>query len=354
MIIQNVDPSITPDNERDRQTALRRYEILDTPSDGAFDSITALIAKLLDVPIAIVSLVDNDRIWFKSHHGLDIQQIDRDPGLCASVILNDAPYIVEDAKVDPRTLTNPLVAEEFGLRFYAGSPLKTHDGYNLGTLCCLDFKPRTLSSLEIDILESFARIVMDQMELRIAARQIDKLHIKLTELNKALEEKASRDMLTELWNRRAVLELLDQNLARAIRDHLPLSILMLDIDHFKSINDTYGHPVGDQVLKTVAESLSHSLRKSDTIGRLGGEEFLCILPACAQQEAFTVAERCRRSIENLAIVLEGSNKTISISVSIGLFTSDEHFSLNADEMIIKADAALYHSKQQGRNLITIV
>lgn len=124
------------------------------------------------VPISIVSIVDSDRIWFKSHHGVDVQQVDRDPGLCASAILQDEPWIVEDAAVDARTLTNPLVAGEFGLRFYAGVPLKTADGYNLGTLCLLDREPRELVPEDAKTLEDMAAIVMDELELRLSARSV--------------------------------------------------------------------------------------------------------------------------------------------------------------------------------------
>ena len=133
---------LIPSNEAERLAAVRRYDVLDTPPDGAFDRITALAARLFDVPIAIVSIVDTDRIWFKSHHGLDVEEIGREAGLCASAILHDGPWLVTDAAIDPRTLANPLVAGEFGLRFYAGVPLTTHDGYNLGTLCVIDHEPR--------------------------------------------------------------------------------------------------------------------------------------------------------------------------------------------------------------------
>ena len=158
--------------ESDRLEALRRYQILDTPPDGAFDHVTQLVAQFLNVPIAIVSLVDKDRIWFKSHHGLDINQIDRAPGLCSSAILGELPYVIKDAKIDPRSLTNPLVAGEFGLQFYAGIPLRTRDNHNLGVLCALDFKPRSISEAELDAMNKLARVVMDQLELRLEARRV--------------------------------------------------------------------------------------------------------------------------------------------------------------------------------------
>jgi two-component sensor histidine kinase len=155
--------------ENQRMAAVRRYDILDSPPDGAFDRITALAARRFKVPISIISIVDEDRIWFKSHHGLPVEQIDREPGLCASAIMEDRPYLIEDARKDPRSLANPLVAGEFGLRFYAAVPLTTSDGHNLGTLCVIDKEPRSIDDHQIDDLKDLASIVMDQLELRLSS-----------------------------------------------------------------------------------------------------------------------------------------------------------------------------------------
>jgi len=166
-----LDPSILPPDEVGRMKAVDRYQILDTPSDGAFDRITALAARIFAVPIAIVSVVDHDRIWFKSHHGVEIRQVERDPGLCASAILQDEPWIIQDATSDARALSNPLVANGFGLQFYAGVPLRTRDGYNLGTICVMDRQPRTFSPQDIRSLEDLAAIVMNDLELRLESRR---------------------------------------------------------------------------------------------------------------------------------------------------------------------------------------
>ncbi|PTR16235.1 GAF sensor signal transduction histidine kinase [Nitrosospira sp. Nsp2] len=162
-------PSHARMDEAKRLQAVRRYDILDTPPDGAYDRITALAARLFGVPIAIVSIVDTDRIWFKSHHGLDATETGRDLGLCASAILQNGPYVIEDAANDARALSNPLVAGGLGLRFYAAVPLTTTDGFNLGTLCVIDKKPRILGELEIENLRDLASLVMDQLELRLSA-----------------------------------------------------------------------------------------------------------------------------------------------------------------------------------------
>ncbi|WP_241972723.1 protein kinase domain-containing protein [Cryobacterium cryoconiti] len=159
-------------DERERLQEITRLDILDTPSDGTFDRITSLAARLFSVPIAIVSIVDTDRIWFKSHHGLDIEEIPRDPGLCASAIMSDGPWIVENARADPRALANPLVAEQFGLQFYAGVPLTTRNGYNLGTLCVLDFEPRLITEAEIRTLTDLAALVVSELELRLESRRL--------------------------------------------------------------------------------------------------------------------------------------------------------------------------------------
>ena len=140
---------------------VRRHEILDTPPDGTYDAVTALAARIFNVPIALVSVVDEDRIWFKSRFGLhDVKQLPRDPGLCASAICQDDAYVVENARLDPRTLANPLVAGSFGLQFYAAAPLITSQGFRLGTFCILDRKPREMTGPEAQMRQTLAGLVM--------------------------------------------------------------------------------------------------------------------------------------------------------------------------------------------------
>ena len=149
---------------------LYKYEILDTPADGDFDEITALAVKIFNVPVAIISLVDTDRIWFKSSYGLDVDEIPRDPGLCSSAIMADDIYIVENARIDPRTLANPLVVGLMGLQFYAAAPLKSLGGYNLGTFCIIDKTPRKFNARESSILRQLSKIVMAHVELKLQSR----------------------------------------------------------------------------------------------------------------------------------------------------------------------------------------
>jgi PAS domain S-box-containing protein len=213
-----------PENELDRLNALRRYQILDTPPDGAFDHIVEMAANFFRVPIAIVSLVDEDRIWFKSHYGIESDQVGRDPGLCASAILSPEVYYLRDALHDVRAMANPLVAGSLGLRFYAAAPLRTHDGFSLGTLCVIDREPRDLASGEAEMLARMAALVMDQMELRLAAKKIAELERaerstseRLRQANERLAESEERfrDLFSEAPI--AYLQATDTRILRANR-----------------------------------------------------------------------------------------------------------------------------------------
>jgi signal transduction histidine kinase len=155
--------------ETQRINSLRKHQILDTPSEQIFDHLTELAAKALEVPIALISLVDSDRIWFKSRYGLEIEQIKRYGALSDYAILSDEINLVEDTLTDSRFLSNRQLAT-LGLRFYAGFPLKDREGNNLGTFCVLDKKPRKFTEHQKDILQGFAKIVIDEMDLRLAAR----------------------------------------------------------------------------------------------------------------------------------------------------------------------------------------
>lgn len=168
------------DAETDRLAAVHRYDILDTPPEDAFDRVAALAARLLDAPIATVTIVDADRVWFKAAVGLDEadldgagsgtgRQVGRDPGLCASAVLQDAPYVVTDAAADAGAVNNPLVRGRLGLRFYAAAPITTHDGHRLGTVNVMDRRPRTISPAQSRTLRDLAAIVMDHLELRLSS-----------------------------------------------------------------------------------------------------------------------------------------------------------------------------------------
>ena len=159
-----------PLDENERLAAVRRYNILDTPPDGAFDRVAAIAARVFDVPYATVTIVDEDRIWFKAAHGLDGGEIGRESGLCASAVCQDEPWVIEDALTDPLALNNSLVRGELQLRFYAAAPIITPEGYRLGTVNVIDRDPRRASIPELETLADLAAIVSDALETRLAAQ----------------------------------------------------------------------------------------------------------------------------------------------------------------------------------------
>lgn len=166
--------------EHERLAALHQYALLDTPPDADLDRITAMAARLFGVPIAFVGLVDHDRVWYKSRYGLDVPQVERLPGLCASAILTDVVYHIADTASAPRTRTHPLVRGTPWLRAYMAVPLRTADGYNLGTFGLMDTRPHHFTADEQTTLRDIAAIVMDHIEKRHAVRELMQIGTTLT------------------------------------------------------------------------------------------------------------------------------------------------------------------------------
>ncbi|ORT54868.1 GAF domain-containing SpoIIE family protein phosphatase [Streptomyces sp. CB03238] len=200
---QRPEPVPDRDAETGRIAAVRRYDILDTPPDGAFDRVAALAARLFDVPVATVTIVDAERIWFKAAHGLEgVKQIGRDPGLCASAVLRDDALVIPDTLTDPVARDNPLVTGPMQVRFYAAAPIVTSDGHRLGTVNVLDTKPRSITEDDTAMLADLAAIVMDELELRLSVlrtlrheqrrREVERLHAEL-EHERAQAERAARE-----------------------------------------------------------------------------------------------------------------------------------------------------------------
>ena len=206
-----------PPNEAERLHALDRYAILDTPPEHAFDRVTTLAARLLHMPFALVTLVDERRLWFKSCYGLGASQIGRELGFCAQTIRETTLFVIPDTHADPFYATNPLVIDTPFVRFYAGAPLLSSDGYAIGSLCVLDTEPRTLSTVEQATLQDLAAIVVDELELRVAMRTKDE---EMAERARAeAEREASRHALAESEAR-----------LRAIVDHANMMIYIKDRD----------------------------------------------------------------------------------------------------------------------------
>jgi signal transduction histidine kinase len=210
-----------PKNEQGRLDKLRVYDILDTPPEAAFDRITRLVADIIGVPMVLVSLIDRERQWFKSRHGLDATQMPRSLAFCAHAILENDLFVVEDATKDERFSDNPLVTEDPNVRFYAGAPLTTPDGFNLGTLCAIDSKPHQLSVQHGRLLEDLAALVVDEMELRLALRS-SRQHLAEADNAKKLQNEfvavISHELRTPLTAIRGSIGLIEAGTAGPVDD----------------------------------------------------------------------------------------------------------------------------------------
>lgn len=332
---------LTPD-EPARLAALHNLAILDTLPEQGFDDITLLAAHICETPIALVSLVDTARQWFKSRVGLDATETPRDVAFCAHAILQpEEIFVVPDASRDARFAHNPLVTGDLSIRFYAGTPLVMPDGHALGTLCVIDRRPRDISIAQKAALAALGRQVVAQLLLREAIKELD-LYRGALEVERArLAEESITDALTGLMNRRGFLRSLEIEVSRAGRHAQPIALLLLDVDAFKSFNDAFGHPAGDLALRTVAQILRNCVRDYDIVARHGGEEFAVVAPNTDEAAAVLLAERFRRAIESA----QWPKRAITVSVGVTCGRGQ----VTVDRLIDVADKALYQAKAAGRN-----
>ena len=311
--------------ESARLENLLSYDILDTVPEESFDRITRLAKYIFEAPVALVSLVDGDRQWFKSNQGLSVCETPRDISFCTHAIKHNEPLIIRDALKYPAFSNNPLVVGAPHVRFYIGAPLRTPAGFNIGSLCVIDYVPREPTKSQVDLLEDLAKLVVDQLELR----QI-----------------ATTDSLTGVLTRRELLSHGQKEFERHRRYKRPFGVITFDLDYFKKINDNYGHPAGDRVLQEVTTMCKKQLRDMDKIGRVGGEEFTVFLPEANAETSRVVAERMRQAVESLRINI-GQN-ILAVTASFGIAEAWERDKTLTDT-IGRADKVLYFAKRAGRN-----
>ncbi|WP_318356873.1 sensor domain-containing diguanylate cyclase [Enterobacter sp.] len=270
-----------PANEPQRLASLYESGLLDTGAQERFDRLTRLAKRMFGVPIALVSLVDANRLHFKSCDGLEPGPVDRDISFCGHAILRDTPLVVNDAEKDPTFSDNPLVVGEPYLRFYAGYPLRLPDGASVGSFCLIDRQPRAFSESETAVLKDFAAIVEDEF---------------------AVISSTTTDELTGLFNRRGFHNLGKFAITAARRRAEPLTLAWLDLDRFKQINDTWGHEEGDHALRALADLLRATFREADLLVRYGGDEFAVLFSDTDEKGAWV-------AMDHLADQAKAWNKT---------------------------------------------
>jgi diguanylate cyclase (GGDEF)-like protein len=292
-------------------------DILDTPPEERFDRLTRVARRLFDTPIALMSLVDADRQWFKSRPGLDFPQTPREHSFCAHAILAEGVFVVPDAMLDDRFRESPLVTSFPEIRFYAGCPVRAPDGSALGTLCVIDHEPRDVQEGDVDALRDLAG--MAEQELKSIAL-------------------ATIDDLTGLANRRGFDAIAAHTIAMCRRVDRPATLLLFDLDGFKQINDTLGHEAGDDVLRRFGKELLATFRDSDVVARRGGDEFCVMLSGATAGDV-------PRPLSLLLDRLAGDDKNPPVLFSVGAATYDPVRHETVAHLVQEADIAMYRQKR---------
>lgn len=324
-MIRNSDHAMAqPANESLRLATLQALKILDTPAEERFDRLTRLARKLFDMPVAAVTLVDLNQVWFKSCAGTDVRSVPRDISFCTHALTEGEVLLIPDTLQDRRFSANPLVVNDPKFRFYAGCPLHAANGMPVGTLCVLDTRPRTFNADDIAALRDLAAM---------AERELAALSM------------ATTDELTSISNRRGFLVLARQALAACSRAECPATLLMFDLDNFKQVNDAYGHAEGDHALRVFARLLTKVFRSSDVIARLGGDEFLVMLTHTNHDEVRAVLARFH---EQLASLNSTNARGYSIACSIGTLGIDPKQGKPLDVLLAEVDKLMYVAKRDRR------
>jgi len=279
--------------------------------------------RMFDVSISLVSLIDDQRQWFKSAQGLEASETPRDISFCGHAINQEGLFIIPNAIEDERFADNPLVTDAPNIRFYAGYTLKIREGLNIGTLCLIDQKPREM-------------VEEDQQLLRDLGAMIEQ-EIKSIQL-------ATLDELTLISNRRGFLTLADHGLKACRRNQVPMSFLLFDLNKFKAINDQYGHHEGDFVLTNFARIMLETFRDADVIGRLGGDEFVAMLTDSDQKGADEILSRFSAAVDETNATM---NKPYQIEYSVGIKHFPHDTTKSIEDMIKEADAEMYSQKQKS-------
>lgn len=299
--------------------------ILDTHTDERFDRLTRIASKLFDVPVALVSLIDRDRQWFKSTCGLNVRSTPRTDSFCAVAIENGRPLVVNDTLKDPVFSKNSLVLNEPNIRFYAGYPVHLPDGEMAGTICIIDTKPREFSRDEYALLQDLALIVED--EFRIISQ-------------------ATTDALTGLCNRRSFTLIAEEILRKSVRTNKHFCLIIIDLNDFKMINDNYGHAEGNRALKAFSEILQDTASDNGFIARLGGDEFAVIIPDASDEEGEFFLNQLQKKIDSY----NSSNRKFHINFSGGISVFDKEKRNSFSYMMHEADKEMYRMKNSSKPL----
>lgn len=331
-----------------RRHALAQYDILDSAPETQFDDIVTLAARILGTQAAAISLIDDDRQWFKARCGIEPSETPLQVSFCAYAIESEGPFVIRDAAADLRFASNPMVAGSPHVRFYAGMRILAGDGTPIASLCVIDSKPRPdgLTPIEETTLRTLAGQVEALLELRRLVLEREAQVIAQSRLSERLRYVAEHDDLTGLPRRDLFQRRIAEAMGIARRTGTRAVMLFIDVDHFKQVNDSLGHDSGDALLCGFAQRLRSALRHNDTAARLGGDEFGVILTGLERNERISDVVQSLR--QRLHVPIQHRGRLINCKASIGVAIYPDH-AADAEGLMKCADLALAEAKlSRGR------
>ena len=333
------------DEAAERMRALAEYGILDTPSEPAFDAIVELATQICGTGMGAISLLCEDRQWFKAARGVDIRETPIEQAICAKAVRGSGVFVVADAGSHPVFRDSVLVRHDVNLRFYAGIPIHSREGVPIGVLCVFDDKarPEGLDAAQERALTVLGQQVETQLELRRAIAIQEARIERERRLSRRLEHAANHDSLTGLPNRANLIGAFERRMAAAPGyDHAP-ALVLIDVDNLKTINDGFGHDAGDLVLTELANRLRETLGPDAVAARIGGDEFAVMLRQCASIDHAAETAGTLLHAVNLPFLHAGRNLNCRISLGYAVARDDDFATLHR-----KADQALATAKLAGR------
>lgn len=297
-------PAPIPSFEAQRLTDLKALNILDTEAEERFDRYTQLAADLFQVPIALISLVDEERQWFKSAVGTQLRETDRSISFCGHVVAADEALVVEDTQQDPRFAHNPLVQDPPRIRFYAGIPLHGHSKQPVGTLCLIDYHPRRFPQHDLTLLQQLAALVESEL--------LQRRH--MGQLRSEIERNAYFDPLTSLPNRRLLSDRLDYAVELATERRQRIIVALLDLNNFSTFNQSFGQAAGDKLLQALASRLTREFPPPCVVGRWRDDQFMLI----EFQDSSSAESVGQRILRNLGRPFPIDEQMLHIGAKIGV------------------------------------
>ncbi len=323
-----------PDNEAGRMAAVKALAILDSSPEPEFEAITRIAARLFGTPMAVVTVMDADRQWFKARVGLEAAELPRSDALCALTlaqpVTHHQPLVIPDLWQDPRTVHNPLVTGASQWRFYAGAPLFDALGHGLGTVAVMDTVPRAFNMTQRHALSDLAEVALRAMHGRVST---------LT-----LTQQGHPDPLTGLSSRSQFDLALDVELRHAMRTGEPFTVLSLALDGLDAVTEGFGVGAAEEVLRQVSQRLAPQVRLGDVLARLDKDEFAVVMRHGDQSSAEVLVSRMVGAVKEPIALASGDS--VGVGVSVGIAAYDDSV-VSAAALLSQAHEALRHAKQQN-------